>query len=180
MIVQSRIFAQAHLKESRPKLKLSGSNNVDFVQQKRLLENALDVPSMTGRQKMQELPHYFDGAAFSMIEYCLHSDDADAAFDEAMEALKRKFGRKKETVLQTLEDALSRKALSENDADRLLTLFSKLHSKFHAAKAHGKASDFDTASHQQRHSAEIPLFEVKMGKKSGEVSERERGRIDVW
>ena len=87
--------------ECRPKLKFSGSYNIDFVQQKRLLENALDVPSMTGRQKMQELPHYFDGAAFSMIEYCLHSDDADAAFDEAMEALKRKFGRKKKTVVQT-------------------------------------------------------------------------------
>ena len=134
------------MKESRPKAKFTGSNKVDFLQQKRLLENAIDIPSVTGRQKMQELPHYFDGAAFAMIEYCLHSEDADAAFAEAMGALEKKFGKRMETAMQMLEEALAGKALGENDADGLLALFSKLRSKYYAAKATDKASDFDTAT----------------------------------
>ena len=127
---------------------------------------------------MQELPHYFDGAAFAMIEYCLHSDDADAAFDEAMEALEKKFGKKKETAMQMLEDALAGKALSENDADGLLTLFSKLRSKFYAAKTHGKASDFDTATViSSVIRRKVPFLKLKWAKKAVKYRKEKGGEL---
>ena len=142
--IQARTFAQAHLKESRPKEKFTGSNKVNFFQQMRLLKNALDLPSVTDRQKLLELRHYFDGHAYEMITYCMQMDDAKEAFEEAIGALVEKFGKSDESALESIEELLKGKQLSDKDVDGVLGLYSKLKTKYYLAKNRGTEMEFNT------------------------------------
>merc|ERR1711895_412176 len=105
--------------------------------------NAVDMPGVSDRQRVLELQHYFEGPAFSMIEYCVMMDDATAAFKEAMEVLEEKFGKGKESAVEMLDEVLKGKQLTDKDVDGLLMLYSKLRTKYFVAKSMGKDAEFD-------------------------------------
>ena len=95
---------------------------------------------------MQEFQHYFDGAAYKLVESDVLRDDADAAFTAAVARLKRKFDTRQETALEMLEDALSGKPISEKDPQGLLNFYADLSNVHCLAEGTGRALDFDARS----------------------------------
>ena len=110
----------------------------------RLLKNSLDLPGVTDRQKLLELRHYFDGHAYEMVTYCMQMDDAKEAFEEAIGALVEKFGRSDESALESIEELLKGKQISDKDVDGVLGLYSKLKTKYYLAKNRGLEAEFNT------------------------------------
>ena len=143
-VLQTQMYATQHLKESRPKVKFSGGRKLDFAKHLKMLYTALDVPGVTTRQRVLELQHYFEGPAFQLIEAETLRDDANAAFETAIAKLIRKFGTRKETALEMLEDALQGKQVPEKDPGALLDFYTKLEGIYTLAAETKRAKDFET------------------------------------
>ena len=146
MDIQARMWAATHLQGIRPKAKFSGGNKTDFAKQMKRLETAFETPSITNRQKLQELQHYFEGAAYELVDAEVLRDDAEAALGTALTKLKDKFGVLEETALEMLDDALAGKAIGEKDHAALLNFYAKLTSVYTLAKETGRALDFEARS----------------------------------
>lgn len=144
--IQTRMLAATHLRESRPKAKFSGGKKLDFAKHMKLLESAVDVEGITPRQKVLELQYYFEGAAFRLIEAETLRGDADAAFAGAVDKLNKKFGTRRETALEMLDELLGGKAVSDKDPNALLDFYARLSSVYSLAQETDRASDFETRS----------------------------------
>ena len=144
--IQARMWAASHLQGIRPKTKFSGGRKTDFAKQMKKLETALETPSVTHRQKLQELQHYFEGAAYDLVEVDVLREDAETALEEALAKLKDKFGVVTETALEMLEDLLAGKAIGEKDHAALLDFYAKLTGVYSLAKETGRAYDFEARS----------------------------------
>ena len=146
MDMQARMWAITHLQEIRPKAKFSGGRKTDFAKQMRLVEGAFETPAISARQKLQELQHYFDGPAYDLVETDVLREDAETALSDAMGKLNRKFGVRRETALEMLEDLLGGKQVGERDHGALLMFYAKLQSVHSLAMETGRAADFETKS----------------------------------
>lgn len=170
-LIQARTFAYQHLKETRPTTKFSGANNVDYRFHKKLLESNLDIPAVSDRQKVQELHHYFEGAALALIEHCIMDDDASRGYSDAIRSLDRKF-LKTETALEMLRDALKGGPIQERDTNGLLLFYSKLLSKHRLAVNFGRAHEFDAEFVIQEVLKKVPHLAKKWVSKVVKVSVR--------
>ena len=144
--IQTRMLAATHLRESRPKAKFSGGKKLDFAKHMKLLESAVDVEGVTPRQKVLELQHYFEGAAFRLVEAETLRGDAEAAFAGALDKLNKKFGTRRETALEMLDELLGGKPVSDKDPNAQLDFYARLSSVYSLAQETGRANDFETRS----------------------------------
>ena len=119
---------------------------MDFARHMKLFLTTVESPGVSARQKVQELQHYFDGAAYTLVESEVLRDDAEAAFNSAVDKLKRKFDARRETALEMLEEALSGKPVAEKDINGLLVFYTELSSAYELAETTGRALDFSTKS----------------------------------
>ena len=141
--IQARTFAFQHLQACRPTKKFSGNDKTDYEFFKRQFLCNLDVPGITDRQKVMELQHYFTDSAFQLIEHCVMDTDPAKGFKEALLTLDQQFIQRRETALERIEDALSGNKIGANDAQGLLSVFSKLRSRYQMAVTTNRGNDFD-------------------------------------
>lgn len=146
MELQARMWATTHLQEIRPKVKFAGGRRTDFSKQMKLVEGAFETPGVTARQKLQELQHYFEGPALDLVETDVLRKDAEVALEDAIGKLNRKFGVRRETALEMLEELLTGKVIGEKDHSLLLTFYAKMQSVYALAKETGRAADFEAKS----------------------------------
>ena len=126
MQLQMRMFAVEHLKSIRPKAKFGGGKRLDFAKQMKLFQTAMDTPGVTLQNKMLEFQHYFEGTALQLIEADLMHADQEMGFAFAVSRLTQKFGKRRETALEQLDEVLAGKQLPEKDAGALLEFWGKL------------------------------------------------------
>ena len=69
--------------------------------------------------------------------------DQELAYVEACSKLNEKFGMKRETAIEMMEEALSGKVLPEKDAGALLNLYATLSSIHTMAKETGREKEFE-------------------------------------
>ena len=144
--VQVQILAMGQLKEARPKVKFSGGRRLDFEKQMRLFAAAMRSPGVSYLQRLQELQHYFEGPALQLIECFLLREDAEAAFKEALDCLRDKFGTRQESAMEMLEVALAGKLIAKQNHAGLLQLYASLNSVISIARVTGRAADFELQS----------------------------------
>ena len=144
LALQMQMFATEHLKNSRPKSKFGGAKRIDFAKQKKLFTTAVESPGVTIQAKLLEFQHYFEGAALQMIEADLANADQEVGFALAMSRLEKKFGKRRETALEQLEELLQGKPLPEKDANALLEFWGKLAGIYATAKDTNRAGEFET------------------------------------
>ena len=87
-----RQSALSQLKEMRPEKKFSGtsSKRMDFEKHVKDFEDVAEIPGVTKRQMLNEFQHWFEGAAFKLIEAETMKRTATAV-DDALATLKEKF-----------------------------------------------------------------------------------------
>ena len=90
-----------------------------------------------------ELQYYFSDSALQLIEHCVMDSDPARGFEEALLTLDRQFIQRRETALERIDDAISGNKVGPNDAQGLLSVFSKLRSRYQMAVITGRAADFD-------------------------------------
>ena len=175
MEIQARMAAITTLQAIRPKTKFANGRRTDFAKQMKQLESAFETPAVTARMKLQELPFYFEGSAMRLIESDVIRKDAGKALDEAMSKLQRKFGVRKETALEMLEELLAGKPVGEKDHNALLDFYARLLSLYSLAQETGRAADFEARSVVETIlRKKVPHLMVKWFKKSVRQM-RERG-----
>ena len=141
--IQARTFAFQHLQACRPAKKFSGNDKTDYEFFKRQFLCSLDVPGITDRQKVMELQYYFADSAFQLIEHCVMNADPAMGFEEALLTLDQQFIQRRETALERIDDAISGNKVGANDTQGLLSVYSKLRSRYQMAATTGRAADFD-------------------------------------
>ena len=144
--IQAKMWAISHLQEIRPKDKFSGGKKTDFAKKMKQVEAAFETPCLTAHQKLQELKHYFEGAAYDIVEQDVLREDADAALKDALSKLRRKFGVRRETALDMLEELLVGKPIGEKDHGSMLNFYAKLTSVYSLAKETKRTRDFEARS----------------------------------
>ena len=142
--IQTQAAALALMRESRPKEKYNGGKKWAFVKQMKSFVTAISHPSITDRYKLQEIQHYFGGSAYKLVEAETFRADAGAAFEAAMNRLTLKFGVRRETPMEMMEEALQGKSVAEKDPNALLDFYSKILSIHSFALEEGRMSDFDS------------------------------------
>ena len=167
MEIQARMAAITTLQAIRPKIKFASGRRTDFAKQMKLLEGAFETPAATPRMKLQELPFYFEGSALKLIEADVIRKDAKVALREAIQKLEKKFGVRRETALEMLEELLAGKPLGEKDHNALLDFYARLQSIYSLAKETGRSADFEARSVVDAIlKKKIPHLMVKWFKKS--------------
>ena len=109
----------------------------------RLYTSAVETPGVTAQQKITELQHYFEGAALLLVEAETIKADHELAYVEACSKLNEKFGMKRETAVEMMEEALSGKVIHDKDAGALLNLYATLSSIHAMAKETGRETEFE-------------------------------------
>ena len=167
MEIQARMAAITTLQAIRPKTKFANGRRTDFAKQMKQLESAFETPAVTARMKLQELPFYFEGSALRLIESDVIRRDAGRALEEAMKKLQRKFGVRRETALEMLEELLAGKPVGEKDHNALLDFYARLLSIYSLAQETGRAEDFEARSVVETIlKKKVPHLMVKWFKKS--------------
>ena len=143
--VQIQMFAMAQLKEARPVKKFAGvGKGMSFAKHMLKFETALEIVGLSEKAKLNEFQHYFEGAAFQLIEAeTLEKTDAGEAVRTAIEKLNKKFGLRKESAMEMLEDVLQGKQVGEKDHGGLLMFYCKLQSIYTLAKSTGRGGEFE-------------------------------------
>ena len=133
------------LKEMRPNKKFSGASNkkMDFEKHKKMFEEIMEIPGVTKKQVLNEFQHWFEGSAFKLVEAETLKQDAETAVDEALERLTKKFGMRRDTALEMLDEVLQGKTIDEKDHNGLLDFYAKLTSVHSLACETDKGSDFE-------------------------------------
>ena len=142
--IQTQAAALALMKESRPKEKYNGGKKWAFVKQMKAFIMAVEHPSISDRHKLHEIQHYFGGSAFKLVEAETFKADAAAAFESAMNRLTLKFGMRRETPMDMMEEVLQGKAVAEKDPNALLDFYTKILSIHTYALEEGRLADFDS------------------------------------
>ena len=139
-----RQSALSQLKEMRPEKKFSGTSNkrMDFDKHVKDFEDIAEIPGVTKKQMLNEFQHWFEGAAFKLVEAETLKRTATAV-DDALATLKEKFGKRQETALELLDEALQGKAINAKDHHGLLDFYAKLKSIYSLACETNRAGDFE-------------------------------------
>ena len=137
--------ALSQLKEARPKNKFSSATTkrMDFAKHKKLFNDTMDSPGVTKKQILNEFQHWFEGSAYKLIEAETLRQDAEAAVDEALEKLTRKFGLRNETAAEMLDEVLQGKAIGAKDHNGLLDFYARVMSIHSLACETGKGDEFE-------------------------------------
>ena len=91
-----------------------------------------------------EFQHYFEGAALQLVEADLLKKDLDVGYALAVSRLEQKFGLRRVTALEMMDEVLQVKALPEKDANALLEFYGKLAEIYAMAEQTGRAGEFET------------------------------------
>ena len=110
----------------------------------KLFTTAVETPGVTLQSKVLEFQHYFEGAALQLIEADLMKPDQELGYAFAVSRLTQKFGKRKETALEQLDEILAGKPLPEKDAGALLEFWGKLASVHALAVETDRAGEFET------------------------------------
>ena len=116
---------------------------MDFAKHKKLFNDTMDSPGVTKKQILNEFQHWFEGSAYKLIEAETLRQDAEAAVDEALEKLTRKFGLRNETAAEMLDEVLQGKAIGAKDHNGLLDFYAKVMSIHSLACETGKGDEFE-------------------------------------
>ena len=143
--VQIQMFAMAQLKEARPVKKFAGvGKGMSFAKHMLKFETALEIVGLSDKAKLNEFQHYFEGAAFQLIEAeTLEKTNVGKAVETAIEKLTKKFGLRKESAMEMLEELLQGKQVGEKDHSGLLMFYCKLRSIHTLAKNTGRGAEFE-------------------------------------
>ena len=162
LALQLQFFATNHVQSVRPKVKFGGSKKIDFAKHLKQFSAATETPGVTPQQKILEFQHYFEGAALHLIEADLLKKDLDVGYALAVSRLERKFGTRRETALEMMDELLQGKALPEKDANGLLEFYGKLAGVYEIAVQTNRAGEFETrATVETILKKKLPHFSAK-------------------
>ena len=92
---------------------------------------------------MTELQHYCEGTALLLLEAETIRADQTSAYAEACSKLNEKFGIKRTTAVEMIEEVLMGKVLQDKDTGSLLNLYASLSSIYKMAKEMGHENEFE-------------------------------------
>ena len=143
--VQTQMYAMSQLKEARPEKKFAAcGKKVDFSKHMLEFETALGIAGLTETMKLNEFHHYFEGSALQLIEAELRrKNDAEKAASDAISKLNRKFGTRKETALEMMDELLQGKQIGEKDHGGLLSFYCRLTSIHTLACDTNRGTEFE-------------------------------------
>ena len=135
------------LERSRPSERFDGvSKRVDFDDHLNRFRKAVDLPGLPAKWKVAELKEWFAGLARVHISRFLRRDDAEKAFDEAIERLEAEFGHRSMNAEDMLADAMSKGMLNKKDAEGINVFISKLEAAYFLAVETDRDGDFHRTS----------------------------------
>jgi hypothetical protein len=130
--LQSKGLAYQMLMQRRPAKKFTGTDGqrMDFEQHLRKFEAAMEQIGGTPQMKLMELGHWFGGVASILVDRYFLRKDAEVALMEAIEALKKEFGKKKESAEEMLEELLSGEKIDQRDIQGFLSFVLRLENAY--------------------------------------------------
>ena len=162
------------IERRRPPIKFEGDSKVvDFEDHFITFKRSVDLPGLPATWKLAEIPHWFGGVARVHINRFLRREDADKAFEEAMDRLKREFGRKAATADEMLTDVLKGNKIDIKDASGANLFISRVEEIYHLALETHREEDFNRRSIYKRILlAKLPHLKAKWGAFVGKNDEK--------
>ena len=135
------------LERQRPAQQFDGvTRQVDFHDHMLRFRKAVDLPGLPAAWKLAEMREWFAGVARIHISRYLRRDDAEEAFQEAVERLESEFGHMNTNAEDMLADAMSEGMLDCKDAKGINMFVCKLEEVYCLAVETDRDIDFNRTS----------------------------------
>ena len=151
------------IERRRPTVKFEGkSKTVDFEDHFISFKRSVDLPGLPATWKLAEIPHWFGGVAKVNISHFLRREDAEKAFGEALERLKKEYGRKVATADEMMSDILQGGKIDVKDATGTILFISRVEEVYNLALETKREDDFNRRSLYNRiMMAKLPHLRLK-------------------
>ena len=140
----------------RPIKKFSDGSAIELQATLAAFENNCESEFLNDRERLQELKHYFDGAAAEFVEAQAMKTNSADGLKEAIGGLRRIYGHTKDSSVDLYYDLLQGGPLEKTDTGELQRFFTKLEIAYSVAIATNVADDFTKPQSLRK------LLEVKM------------------
>ena len=141
--LQTKQLAFQYLVAKRPRVLYKKDGKMDFEHYMLEFESAIAIPGLTSELKLAELKFWWVGTpGLTAAKFTLRKDH-DAALKEAIEELKEKFGRRRTSPEEMLDDLLVGAKIGPKDFDAVEEFIGKLEVTYQLAILTGRAKDFD-------------------------------------
>ena len=127
-------MAQKQAKEARPAKKFVEEGSLAFRGALQRFQAAVNIPGLSAKLKMIELPFWFDGVADELIASYATFEDAETAFDVIAE-LSFLFGGNSDSIAPLINQVKVGKQIAENNHKAHISFVSELLSLESQARA---------------------------------------------
>ena len=114
--LQTEQFAYKFVMNLRPKSPFDGvSGRIDFEQYLKKFEAAQRTPGLSSTLRLAEFEHWWVGVSGIKIARFLLREDKDTAIKEAIQMLKKEYGKRRTTADEMLEDLMVGEKVPQKD-----------------------------------------------------------------
>ncbi|MEL7520988.1 MAG: hypothetical protein AAGJ80_05110, partial [Cyanobacteria bacterium J06553_1] len=133
--LRKQMMAQKQAKEARPAKKFVEEGSLAFRGVLQRFQAAVNIPGLSAKLKMIELPFWFGGVADQLIASYATFEDAESAFDDVIAELSFLFGGNSDSIAPLINQVKSGKQIPENDHKGHISFYSELLSLESQARA---------------------------------------------
>ena len=112
--------------------------------------SAMDMPDLAAKDKLKEFQHWFKSLALARVNCFIRRQDADAAFEEAVDRLKTEYGNRKQSAEDMLQSALEGGVIKKHQFEEMSEFIFKVEGTYTLACETNKEGDFDRESVYKR------------------------------
>ena len=141
--LQSKQLAFQYLVGKRPRVFFKKDGKIDFEHYMLEFESAIAIPGLSPELKLAELKFWWiNTPGLTVAKYTLRQD-YEAALKEAIAELKEKYGRRRTSPEEMLEDLLVGGTIGPKEFDAVDEFIGKLEVTYQLAVHTGRSKDFD-------------------------------------
>ena len=113
--LRKQMMARKQAKEARPAKKFVEEGSLAFRGALQRFQAAVNIPGLSAKLKMIELPFWFGGVADELIASYATFEDAETAFDDVIAELSFLFGGNSDSIAPLINQVKIGKQITEND-----------------------------------------------------------------
>jgi len=160
--MQAQQLAFQYLVSRRPKQFFKKGGKLDFERYLREFEMAIATPGLSPELKLYEMKFWWVGTPGILVSRYLLREDHEIALKEAIAELKAKFGKRRTSAEEMLEDLLSGGKIPSKDIEAVDEFVEKIQTVYQTAIETDRDKDFDKRSiYESILKVKLPHFRYK-------------------
>ena len=144
---RSTLEALKVAERGRPDHKFDGVDKaIDFDDHMRQFESVVDIDDLAPKDKLKEFKFWFAKLAYGRVSPYLRREDAEAAFGEATERLKKEYAKKVRNAEDMLSGVLKGEAIKKHEYEKAQEFILKVEEVYTMAVETNRQADFNRNS----------------------------------